>query len=138
MQKYHAILILFFAVFEASGAALPLPESEALTIERYHSIAMDSKNGPIKRIAYADKLVALQQLTLAAQVYNEILTDPQSNVEVDLDLKLLVVEGLGMCGSLHQGKAILILMQIAVNPNTTDEQKASAKTILDEIQADLK
>ena len=136
MLNYISILMLLVAVSASNGAGTPLPESDEIKIQRYNSIAMNKEKRLAIRISYADKLVKLNCLGAAAQIYKDILSDPRS--DADLDWKLLAAEGLGLCGVAFKGQAILILMAIARNPNATDEQKASAKTILNEMQAVLK
>lgn len=128
MMKYSSILMLLTAFSFTNGSGLP--ESDEAKIQRYNSIATDLNRTPEIRLSYADRLLNLQRSDLAAHVYDNILKDPRS--DTDLDLQLLAIDGLGRCGITFKGRAVLIFMAIVANPTATDEQKETARAIFEE------
>jgi hypothetical protein len=136
MLNYISILMLLSSISVIRGADLPLREANEVKIQRYHLIATNPEKRLAIRISCADKLAKLHQLDLAAWVYNDILAD--ARCETDLDWKILAAEGLDMCGVAYKGKAILVLMAVATHATATEEQKATARGILNELQSSLK
>ncbi len=136
MLKYNSILMLLVAFSLTEGTDLSRSESAEANIPRYHSIATDLNKTLEIRLSHADSLLKLQQFDLAANAYDTILNNTQS--DTDLDWKLLAIEGLGKCGSDFKGRAVFFLMDIVANAAATKKQQQKARTILEKWKITIK
>lgn len=127
MTNYSSILMLLVVITSTDGANLPQLEPDEAIIQHYNSIATDPHTSQRIRLSNANKLLQLKKPDLAALTYRDILTSNRD--DLNLDLKLLAVDGLAKCGDAFRASAILTLMAIVSQPAATAKQKEKALSI---------